>query len=77
MIAFIDDHSATYGVEPICRVLPIAPSTYYDHVAKRADPAKRSARAKQDTVRIPGSCCPGFREIVAQASELKLPGIPL
>jgi hypothetical protein len=28
-------------------------------------------------VRIPGSCCPGFREIVAQASELKLPGIPL
>jgi putative transposase len=49
MIAFIDDYRATYGVEPICRVLPIAPSTYYDHVAKRADPAKRSARAKRDT----------------------------
>jgi putative transposase len=29
MIAFIDDHRDAYGVEPICRVLPIAPSTYY------------------------------------------------
>ena len=31
MVAFIDDHRAEYGVEPICRVLPIAPSTYYTH----------------------------------------------
>ena len=29
MIAFIDDHGQAYGVEPICRVLPIAPSTYH------------------------------------------------
>ena len=28
MIAFIDDHRQAYGVEPVCRVLPIAPSTY-------------------------------------------------
>jgi putative transposase len=49
MIAFIDHHRATYGVEPICRVLPIAPSTYHAHAAKRADPAKRSARARRDT----------------------------
>jgi putative transposase len=48
MIAFIDDHRAVYGVEPICRVLPIAPSTYYDHAAKRADPGKLSARAQRD-----------------------------
>jgi hypothetical protein len=48
MIAFIDDHGVAYGVEPICRVLPIAPSTYYAHVAKRADPGKRSARARRD-----------------------------
>jgi putative transposase len=40
MIAFIDDHRAVYGVEPICNVLPIAPSTYHDHVAKRADPSR-------------------------------------
>lgn len=48
MITFIDDHRQVYGVEPICKVLPIAPSTYHAHVAKRADPAKLSARAKRD-----------------------------
>jgi transposase InsO family protein len=48
MIAFIDDHRAAYGVEPICRVLPIAPSTYHEHVAKRAAPEKQSDRAKRD-----------------------------
>ncbi|HET9244793.1 MAG TPA: IS3 family transposase [Xanthobacteraceae bacterium] len=48
MIAFIDDHHGTHGVEPICKVLPIAPSTYHAHVAKRRDPAKLSARARQD-----------------------------
>jgi putative transposase len=50
MIAFIDDHREVYGVEPICKVLPIAPSTYHAHVAQRADPAKASARARQDLV---------------------------
>jgi putative transposase len=49
MIAFIDDHRAAYGVEPICKVLPIAPSSYYDHAAKRANPETRSDRAKRDT----------------------------
>ena len=48
MIAFIDDHRGVHGVEPICRVLPIAPSTYYARVAERADPAKASARVRQD-----------------------------
>ncbi len=48
MIAFIDDHRQAYGVEPICKVLPIAPSTYRDRVAKRVDPTKLSARAKRD-----------------------------
>ncbi len=48
MIAFIDDHRQDYGVEPICKVLPIAPSTYRDHAAKRADPGKLSARARRD-----------------------------
>ncbi len=50
MIAFIDDHREAYGVEPICRVLPIAPSTYHEHAAKRRDPARRSERAKRDEV---------------------------
>ena len=48
MIAFIDEHRETYGVEPICRVLPIAPSTYYAHAARQADPAKLPARARSD-----------------------------
>jgi transposase InsO family protein len=48
MIAFIDDHRGRYGVEPICRVLPIAPSTYHPHAAQRADPAKASPRARRD-----------------------------
>ena len=45
MIAFIDDHRGTHGVEPICKVLPIAPSTYHEHVAQRHDPSRLSARA--------------------------------
>jgi putative transposase len=48
MIAFIDDHRALYGVEPICRVLPIAPSTYHAHAARQADPARLPARARRD-----------------------------
>lgn len=53
MIAFIDDHRGAYGVEPICKVLPIAPSTYFDHRAKQADPAKLSARARRDLILRP------------------------
>ena len=48
MIAFIDEHRAIHGVEPICRVLPIAPSTYHAHAARRADPGKLPARARRD-----------------------------
>jgi putative transposase len=48
MIAFIDDHRAAYGVEPICRVLPIAPSTYHAHAARRTDPGRLPARSKRD-----------------------------
>ena len=48
MIAFIDDHREAHGVEPICKVLPIAPSTNHDHVANRVDPSRLSARARRD-----------------------------
>jgi transposase InsO family protein len=48
MIAFIDDHRGAYGVEPICKVLPIAPSTYRERLAQRRDPARLSARARRD-----------------------------
>jgi putative transposase len=53
MVGFIDDHRGEHGVEPICDVLPIAPSTYYDHLAKRTDPARLSERAKRDAALRP------------------------
>ena len=53
MIAFIDEQRGADGVEPICRVLPIAPSTYHAHVAKRVDPSRLSARARRDDVLMP------------------------
>ena len=48
MVSFIDEHQGSYGVEPICRVLPIAPSTYYEHKSCLADPARLSERARRD-----------------------------
>jgi putative transposase len=48
MIGFIDVHRTVYGVEPICRLLPIVPSIYHEHAARRADPARCPARAKRD-----------------------------
>lgn len=53
MIAFIDSHRQEHGVEPICKVLPIAPSTYYLNAVKCADPSKLSARAKRDLLLKP------------------------
>ena len=48
MVAFIDDHRAAYGVEPICAMLPIAPSTYHAATARAGDPSLLSPRAKRD-----------------------------
>jgi putative transposase len=48
MIAFIDLHRAVYGVEPICRVLPIASSTYHEYVTRRAKPDRRPARVQRN-----------------------------
>ena len=48
MIQFIEDHCDDHGVEPICRVLPIATATFYDNMAKRADPSRLSDRVKRD-----------------------------
>ena len=53
MIAFFDDQKEVHGVESICKVLPIAPSTYHNHVAKGIDPARRSARVKRDAALKP------------------------
>ena len=53
MIAFIDDHRGEHGVEPICAVLPIAPSTYHNHAARRADPSLLPRRATRDAGLMP------------------------
>ena len=50
MVWFIDTYRGIYGVEPICAVLPIAPSTYYEHKARQADPERLPARARRDQV---------------------------
>lgn len=48
MVSFIDDHREAYGVEPICRVVPIAPSTYYEEKAREQEPALRPPRYHRD-----------------------------
>jgi putative transposase len=48
MVRFIDDHREIYGVESICAVVPIAPSTYFLHKARQKDPTLRSARTQRD-----------------------------
>ena len=53
MISFIDDHRGDYGIEPICRVLPIAPSTYHEHAVRRKEPERLPARAKRDATLKP------------------------
>jgi hypothetical protein len=50
MISFVDAYRDQHGVEPICKVLPIAPSTYHAHVARRAKPETAPPRIKRDVV---------------------------
>lgn len=52
-MAFIDAHREEYGVEPICRELPIAPSTYYEHKARQADPERLPPRLRRDQALMP------------------------
>jgi len=53
MVRFIDAHREAYGVEPICRVVGIAPSTYYEHQARAHDPARLPVRAQRDATLRP------------------------
>ena len=48
MVRYIDDYRSRFGVEPICRVLPIAPSTYYEMKARQRDPSRLPPRAVRD-----------------------------
>ena len=53
MVAFIDAHREAYGVEPICAMLPIAPSTYDEQKARQADPRRQPARVHRDAALRP------------------------
>ena len=50
---FVDEHRGTFGVEPICKVLQIAPSAYRRHAALQREPQRRCARAQRDDVLVP------------------------
>ena len=53
IVEFIDDHKDQFGVEPLCKVLQIAPSGYRRHAAETRNPALRCARRKRDDVLVP------------------------
>lgn len=53
MRSFIDQHRAGFGVEPICKLLRVAPSAYWRHAARQRNPSLRSARAQRDEFLIP------------------------
>jgi hypothetical protein len=48
VMSFIDAHREDLGIEPICRELAIAPSSYHEHAVRLADPGRRPARARRD-----------------------------
>jgi len=53
IIAFIDDSRDAHGVQPICRVLLIAPSIYHAHAAQQIDPTRCSTRVQRDGALMP------------------------
>ena len=53
MKQFVDQHRDALGIEPICKVLQIAPSGYRRHAARQRNPALRCARAKRDDGLVP------------------------
>ena len=64
MVNFIEDNKESYGVEPICKVLPIAPSTFHLHAARRRHPEQRPERAKRDE-----QICTEIERIEAEAYD--------
>jgi transposase InsO family protein len=53
MRSFVDEHRDVYGVEPICRVLQIAPSSYREHAARAREPSRAPARVRRDIALLP------------------------
>ena len=53
MTAFVDEHREVHGVEPICKVLQIAPSGYWRHAARKRNPTLDCVRAQRDATLVP------------------------
>jgi transposase InsO family protein len=53
MFRYIEEHKDRYGVEPICKQLPIAPSTYYELKARERDPQRLPQRHRRDAQLCP------------------------
>jgi len=51
--AYIEDNRQVHGVEPICKVLQVAPSAYRRHAARRREPSLRCQRARRDEPLLP------------------------
>jgi hypothetical protein len=83
MVAFIDAHREAYGVEPICDVIAIAPSTYDEAKARQADPTRRACRApRDDTLRAQvqrvwkaNRCVSGARKVWRQLGRERPPDL--
>ena len=57
-MTFIDDSRGVYEVEPMCKVLPIAPSTHHKHIAQQRCSGRLSARAQRDkSLSLQSSAC--------------------
>jgi len=65
MVRYIDDYKDRFGVEPICSVLPIAPSTYYEHKARQTDPTRRPPREQRDE-----ALCKEIRRVWSENHEV-------
>lgn len=53
MTRYIEVHKDAYGVEPICQVLEVAPSSYYAAVARPLSPRRRrDAELKREIERV-------------------------
>jgi putative transposase len=81
MVKYIDAHKDRFGVEPICRELPIAPSTYYEEKARQADPSRLPRRIQRDRMLCPhiervwreNFCAYGVRKTWKQLNREQIP----
>ena len=73
MVAFIDAYRGDDGVEPICAVLPIAPSTSYEAKVRARDPSRHPTRTRRVRTTIPDATAEQPRDLVERAFTASRP----